>query len=146
MSPIRTILHPTDFSESAEAAFSVAGMLARAHGSRIIVLHVYPPPICHGEFVARRQDCSYDADLWHQLDRYHAPEPMTVVERKLVEGDAADEIVRVAQAEGCDMIVMGTHGRSGLSRLLIGSVADKVMRRSTCPVLTIRTPEASKAA
>jgi nucleotide-binding universal stress UspA family protein len=146
MLPIRTILHPTDFSEPAEAAFSVATMLARTHGARIVVLHVYPPPVCHGEVVARRQDGGYEADLWRLLDRYHAPDPATPVGGRLVEGDAAEEIVRVAKEEGCDLIVMGTHGRGGLPRLLIGSVADKVMRHAGCPVLTVRTPPASKAA
>jgi nucleotide-binding universal stress UspA family protein len=140
MSPIRTILHPTDFSESAEGAFSVATMLAREHGSRIIVLHVYPAPIWHGEVVARRQENGYEADLWHLLDKYQPPDPTIRVERQLVEGDAAKEILQLAEEEGCNVIVMGTQGRTGLTRLLLGSVAEKVMRGAKCPVLTVRLP------
>jgi nucleotide-binding universal stress UspA family protein len=146
MSPIRTILHPTDFSEPAEAAFSLAAMLARTHGARVVVLHVYPPPINQHEAVARRHDGSYEADQWRLLDQYQAPDPTTLVEHQLAEGDPAEEILRVARVEGCDLIVMGTQGRGGLPRLLIGSVADKVMRRANCSVLTVRTPAAAKAA
>lgn len=146
MTPIRTILHATDFSESAEAAFSLATMLAREHGARVIVLHVCPPPICHGETIARRQDPSYEADLWEMLDQYHAPDPQTPIERLLVEGNPAEQIVRVAHEEGCDLLVLGTHGRTGLSRLMLGSIAEEVLRKASCPVLTVRTPTARPAA
>lgn len=141
MSPILTILHPTDFSESAEAAFSLATVLARQHGARIIVLHVYPPPLSHAEAVARREGNGYEADLWRLLDHYVAPDPNTRVEYRLVEGGPTAEIVRIAEEENCDLIVMGTHGRSGLARLVMGSVADGVSRGATgCPVLTVRIP------
>jgi nucleotide-binding universal stress UspA family protein len=145
MSPIRSILFPTDFSESAEAAFSVATMLAREHGARLIVLHVYPSPVCHGEVVARRQGPGYEADLHRLLDRYDAPDPATRVERLLLEGDAAEEIVRLAEEEA-DLIVMGTRGRTGLARLLMGGVAEKALRRASCPVITVRATPAGKAA
>jgi nucleotide-binding universal stress UspA family protein len=145
MSPIRSILYPTDFSEAAEAAFSVATMLAREHGARLIVLHVYPTPVCHGEAVARRQGPGYEADLRRLLDRYDAPDPSTRVERLLLEGDAAEEIVRLAEEEA-DLIVLGTRGRTGLPRLLLGSVAEKVLRRAPCPVITVRATAAGKAA
>lgn len=145
MTPVKTILHPTDFSESAEAAFSVATVLARQHGARIIVLHVYPPPMTQGEAVDRRRDPSYEADLWHLLDRYSSPDPETRVEYKLVEGAAAEKIVSVAEEEDCDLIVMGTHGRTGVLKLLVGSVTDAVLRKATaCPVLTVRIPTAGK--
>jgi len=143
MSPIRTILHPTDFSESAEAAFSVASMLAGAHGARIIVLHVFPRPRVFAE-AAFRQDPSYEADLWHKLDSYHAAGPNIQVERRLAEGSPADEILYVADEQGCDLIVMGTHGKTGLASLLTGSVTTKVMRRASCPVLTVRMPALAK--
>jgi nucleotide-binding universal stress UspA family protein len=142
MSVIRTILHPTDFSEPAEAAFSIASVLAREHGARVIVLHVYPPPAFHGEVVDRRH--GYEADLWHLLDRYQGTGPAVRVEHRLIEGRAAEEIVRLAEEEGCDLIVMGTHGRRGLARLLLGSVAEAVSRRAPCPVLTVR-PNAAGA-
>lgn len=137
---IRIILHPTDFSPAAEAAFSMANLLARAHKARIIVLHVYPPTICHGEAVARRQDDSFEADLWRQLDQYHAVEPDILVERHLIEGNPAEEIVRLGDLENVDLIVMGTHGRAGFGRLLMGSVAQEVMNQANCPVVTVHNP------
>lgn len=143
MSPLRIILHPTDFSESAEGAFSVATMLAREHGARVIVLHVYPFPLWRGEQVARERD-GYETDLWHLVDRYQPPDPAIKIEHRLIEGDPADEIVRFAEYEFCDLIVMGTQGRSGLARMLLGSVAQKVMRKAGCPVLTIHIPEGTK--
>ena len=124
----RTILHPTDFSEAAEAAFRVACAVARKDDSRLIILHVYPPPICHGEVVARRQPDSYENDLWRLLEQYQAADGAVHVEHRLVEGDVADEIFRLAKEEGCDLIVMGTQGRTGLPRLLLGSVAEQVLR------------------
>jgi nucleotide-binding universal stress UspA family protein/CBS domain-containing protein len=137
----RTILHPTDFSQTAGAAFRTACSVARKDNARLIVLHVYPPPICHGEVVARRQPDSYEDDLWRLLGQYQMPDAAVPVEHRLVEGDAATEILHLAQEEGCDLIVVGTQGRTGLSRLLLGSVAEQVVRRSPCPVLTVRHAE-----
>jgi nucleotide-binding universal stress UspA family protein len=139
MLAIRTILHPTDFSESAEAAFSVAGMLARAHKARLIVLHVHPTPISRGEGIDYPPD---QAEMWRLLDRYYVPDPDIQVEGRLAEGSATDEILRIAEKEDCDLIVMGTQGRTGLARMLMGSVAEKVMRAAPCPVLTVRIPPA----
>jgi nucleotide-binding universal stress UspA family protein len=70
----------------------------------------------------------------------HAPDPETTVTSRLEEGIPAEEIVRVAREVEADLIVMGTHGRSGLGRLLLGSVAEQVMRHATCPVLTLKAP------
>jgi nucleotide-binding universal stress UspA family protein len=63
------------------------------------------------------------------------------LEHRLVEGDAATVILQVATEIKCDLIVMGTHGRTGLSRLLMGSVAEQVVRNASCPVLTVKTPQ-----
>jgi nucleotide-binding universal stress UspA family protein/predicted transcriptional regulator len=135
----RTILHPTDFSDASGAAFRTACSLARQDGSRILVLHVYPAPVCHGEVVARREPPTYEDNLWRFLGQYQAPD--LTVEHRLVEGDATAEVLRTAEEEGCDLIVLGTRGRTGLPRLLLGSVAEAVMRRSPCPVLTVRPPK-----
>jgi nucleotide-binding universal stress UspA family protein len=134
---IRTILYPTDFSATAAAAFPVACALARQHQARLLVLHVYPPPVCHGEVVARRQPDCYEDDLWCLLERYQAPDPVPV-EYRLAEGDAAAEIVHLAREEECDLIVLGTHGRRGLTRVVLGSVAEKVLRCAPCPVLSVK--------
>ena len=136
MLPIKTVLHPTDFSEVSDAAFWLACALARDHTSRLVILHVVPPPQSHGEVIARRQDGGYHADLWRMLDRMRPEDAAVTVERRLEDGDPAEMILRMAEEEGADVIVLGTHGRSALGKLLLGSVADKVVRRAPCPVLT----------
>jgi nucleotide-binding universal stress UspA family protein len=138
MLPIRTILHPTDFSERSASAFCFAASLARDHGARIVVLHVYPPPAGHSETVARRQPDGFTQSLWQQLKRWQVEG--VPVEHFLAEGEPAAEILRLAREKDCDLIIMGTHGRTGLRRLLLGSVAEEVMRLAPCPVLTVNTP------
>jgi nucleotide-binding universal stress UspA family protein len=138
MLKFRSILYPTDFSEPSGRAFPLACALARDHKADVLVLHVYPPPVAHGEVVARRQPNGFHDALWRQLQAFQAPGPAVCVRHRLAEGDAAEEIVRVAREEGCDLIVMGTHGRTGLRRLVMGSVAEEVLREARCPVLTVR--------
>jgi nucleotide-binding universal stress UspA family protein len=140
MSPVSVILHPTDFSERSDWAFHLACSLARDHGARLIVLHVFPPPVAHGEVVARRQPPRYEEELRQMLKRLQPPDPKVPIEHQLAEGEPVAEILRMARESGCDLIVMGTHGRSGIGRLLMGSVAEQVIRQAPCPVLTIRAP------
>ena len=73
-------------------------------------------------------------------------DPTVPVVHKLLVGDPAEAIVQQAEAEHADMIVMGTHGRTGLTRMLMGSVAEAVVRRAACPVLTVKQPAAVAAA
>jgi nucleotide-binding universal stress UspA family protein len=140
MLSFRTILHPTDFSERSLCAYQLACSLARDHGGRVIVLHVSPPPTTHGEVVARRQPNHHEEVLREQLHQLHPPDGKTSVEHRLVEGEADTEILRAARELACDLIVMGTHGRTGLRRALMGSVAEQVIRLAPCPVLTVNTP------
>jgi nucleotide-binding universal stress UspA family protein len=141
MLPIGTILHPTDFSDCATHAFRVAGALARDHGARLVVLHVAPlPVVVYGEGVVPPQPEVTQAELDAKLHQLQAPDPKVRVEHRLAEGDAATEILRAAEETSCDMVVMGTHGRTGLVRLLMGSVAEQVVRKAPCPVLTVKTP------
>jgi nucleotide-binding universal stress UspA family protein len=139
MSWAHSILFPTDFSERAEAAFPLACAVARDQKARLLVLYVDPPPIAHGEVVARRQP-DYIDSLWEQLHRLKAPEGVTI-DYHLDEGPPAEEILRLAREEKCDLIVMPTHGRTGLARLLMGSIAEQVVRQAPCPVLTISKPQ-----
>jgi universal stress protein A len=118
-----------------DAAFQLACALARDNKSRLVILHVVSPPQSHGEVVARRQDNGYHADLWRMLERMR-PEATLSVERRLEDGGAVETILRVAQEEGADLIVLGTHGRGALGKLLLGSVAEQIVRRASCPVLT----------
>ncbi len=142
MLAIRTILHPTDFSWQSEAAFRMACALARDYGARLVVVHVQLPLTgVFGEMGPVLPESSELAEELHaRLMAVQPIHPSLHVEHRLCEGDPAVEILRLAQAIPCDLIVMGTHGRTGLSRLLVGSVAEEVLRRATCPVLTLRSP------
>jgi nucleotide-binding universal stress UspA family protein len=141
MLPIRTILHPTDFSDQSGHAFKLACALARDHGARVVVLHVLTPPvISYSEGVVPPLPDDYPDLMREQLRQVTSPDPGVPVERRTAEGTADDEILRAAADTRCDLIVMGTHGRTGLGRLLMGSVAEQVVRKAPCPVLTLKTP------
>jgi len=141
MLPIRTILHPTDFSVRSEPAFQLACALTRDYGARLVVLHVaVPPTVVYGEGILPPDPEILRREAQEQLDRLQAPQADVRAERRLVEGDPATEVLHVAQEIGANLIVMGTHGRTGLGRLLMGSVAEQVVRQAACPVLTVKTP------
>jgi nucleotide-binding universal stress UspA family protein len=139
MLPIHTILFPTDFSESAQAAFPLACSLARDCGARIVVLYVMPPPLGHEELQAQHHPGEYYAVPWSALRQVRPPDENVLVEHRLEEGDATKWILEVADEIHAGLIVLGTHGRTGLSRLVLGSVAEHVLRKATCPVLTVRS-------
>jgi nucleotide-binding universal stress UspA family protein len=141
MLPIRSILYPTDFSESSDYVFHLACALARDYGARLLVLHVTPPPmvVYAGGVVLPLSDRDKE-EQWDKLRRLRARNPRVQVEHRLAEGEPAETILRVARETGCDLILMGTHGRTGLGRLLMGSVAEQVVRKAPCPVLTVKTP------
>lgn len=142
MLAVQTILHPTDFSPQSRHAFWLACALARDYGARLIALHVMVvPTITVGEGVVAPPSPAELSDAARgQLDRLEVPHENVRVERRLEEGDAVDGILRVAREVHADLVVMGTHGRTGLGRLLMGSVAEQVMRKAPCPVLTVKTP------
>jgi nucleotide-binding universal stress UspA family protein len=142
MFPMATILHPTDFSERSGHAFRLACSLARDHGSRLVVLHIGQLlPISPGEGVFPPLPWARQEELLGKLQQLRAQPPQVRMETHLVfAGDPAAEILRFAQDIACDLIVMGTHGRTGLGRLLMGSVAEQVVRCASCPVLTVRNP------
>jgi nucleotide-binding universal stress UspA family protein len=143
MFAIKTILHPTDFSESAEQAFRMACSLARDHNARLIVMHVMPMPITTlggMPAVPPIPDDYGREELEAKLRAVQPPPPAIPVDHMLEEGDPVSTIIQVAEHIPCDMIVMGTHGRRGLGRLLMGSVAEEVTRKAPCPVLTVKSP------
>jgi nucleotide-binding universal stress UspA family protein len=137
----RLILCPTDFSPAAAAAFAAACELARVHGAKIEVLHVAAPVVSFGDVVASQLPGFRD-DLREQLRGVRSADPGVLVTTALLEGDPAEMIVDVARTSGCDLIVMGTHGRSGVGRLVLGSVAEQVLRKAPCPVLTMKSDTA----
>jgi len=142
MLPIKTILHPTDFSERATYGFKLACALARDYGARLILCHVHQiPTVVYGEFGAVPPEPEDTVDMLRDmLLRVRPADPSIPVEHHLLEGEPAAEIVHLASDSHSDLIVLGTHGRTGLARLLMGSVAEQVVRRAPCPVLTVKTP------
>jgi nucleotide-binding universal stress UspA family protein len=143
MSPIQTILHPTDFSQSAANAFQFACMLARDYAARLVIVHVAQRPMTvlgGTEALPPFADEYGPKELEERLRRLESPFASVRLERRLLTGDPVREILQVAQELPCDLIVMGTHGRTGLSRLLMGSVAEQVVRKAPCPVITVKTP------
>ena len=130
MLPIKTLLHPTDFTPASRQAFDMACRIARDRGARVVALHVVPPPNRHrAEVVAGNPLASL---------REIAPD--VPLDTRVEQGDPAGVILRVAEEIKCDLIVMGTHGRTGPSHWLTGHVVDEVAQRAACPVLTMRCP------
>ena len=140
MVPTRHILYATDFSEASLAAFQVACSLSREPGSQLLVLHVLVPPATVLEmeraFLAPEERFKHAMD---ELLRLRPAEEGTLTDYLLRQGEPAEEILRAAEERDCDFIVLGTHGRSGLGRVIMGSVAEAVLRRATCPVITMRS-------
>jgi universal stress protein A len=150
MPTVTRILVPIDFSPSAREALEYAGFLAEKLGAGVEVLHVFEPPGYVGPdtlallpITAGQQGWGETrADVERQVEQFLSqipggPPAHTV---RIEAGEPSDTILRVAAEAGADLVVMGTHGRTGLSRLLIGSVAEAVLRRASCPVLTLRVP------
>lgn len=141
MLPIHKILHPTDYSDSSAPAFHLACALARDFGAELIVCHVAPPAIfVGGEGMVVEIPEQEIEEMTNRLKRVSPTDAGIRVSHHLLRGDCAGEIVRLADELKVDLIVMGTHGRSGIGRLLMGSVAEAVMRHAPCPVVTAKAP------
>jgi nucleotide-binding universal stress UspA family protein len=125
----RTILFPTDFSSYSNQAYLHAVALAETHRATLTILYVAAP------------GSDGDADYWRgQLEQIRPANRSIPVNHIFLEGDAATEIVNYARDARLDLIVMGTHGRTGVERLLLGSVAEKVLRDAPCSVLVVKLP------
>lgn len=131
-SPVREVLFATDFSPCSEVAGTVAANFTGALGARLHVLHVVQPPRVAKEVPGM-------SSLATRLGKSFP------VVTAVASGEPAREIVRYAAGEGIDLIVVGTHGRTGVTRVLLGSVAEKVSRTAGCPVLTV-PPRVRRAA
>ena len=143
MRSVQTILHPTDFSDCSRYAFHLACRIAREEGARLIVLHVNPTGFARGgypEVLEQLPAREYKEWLWKILRRFQVPDARATVEHQLTEGEPSRQILDVARQAGCDLIVMGTHGRTGLGRVILGSVTEEVLRRCPCPVVTVQMP------
>jgi nucleotide-binding universal stress UspA family protein len=141
MLTVKTILHPTDFSEGSRLAFRLACALAQDFGARLVVLHVAEPPaVVYGKGILVLEPQVDPERLRERLQEITPRGRNVQVEHRLAQGDVVTEILRIAQETQADVIMMGTHGRTGLKRLLMGSVAEQVVRKAACPVLTVKTP------
>lgn len=138
----KTILFPADFSESSKQALDLAKAVAVDCGARIIALHVGSPPLMVTDGVMAAPapvSDEYDRQgLEAQLQDFVRPAGPVTLEHRVVFGSPAEQILAHAEACHADLIVMGTHGRSGLGRLLMGSVAEHVLRKASCPVLLVK--------
>ena len=139
------ILLPIDFSTTDRIALKTATSLARDTDAVLLILHVEEPPLAYGagDLYYGQPDPTSD-ELREMLEAVRPKDTQVKCEHRLTTGDPADSIVRVADAENVDLIVMSTHGRTGVSRLLMGSVAEAVVRRANCPVLTVKQPPAER--
>jgi nucleotide-binding universal stress UspA family protein len=136
----KTVLFPTDFSHAGDAALAYAASLARDTGAKLIIAHVEEPlPAYVGEGYYGVPNPP-NPELRRMLEAVKPPGDVRYEHRMLL-GEPAAEIVNLAAKEKVDMIVMGTNGRSGFSRLLMGSITEQVIRRAPCPVLTIKQPK-----
>jgi len=142
----KRICCPIDFSDASRAALEVAADLARRGGAELVLLHSYPVPgytFPDGSVVASpkmMQELAEQAqrhlEEWRASAAKIAGEGRVAVEK--VVGEPAAEIVAFAKANRVDLLVLGTHGRSGLEHALMGSIAERVVRKAHCPVLTVR--------
>jgi nucleotide-binding universal stress UspA family protein len=145
---LKHILAPTDFSEQSQYAKRYALSLAQQHGATVHLMHVIQdvlPVLADADSPVASAMYLTEAD--HSAREYlRAEAPAELAEKLRFElvvrrGTPFLEIVRYAREANIDMIVMATHGRTGLAHMLMGSVAEKVVRKAACPVLTIRHPE-----
>lgn len=145
----KRILVPVDFSSGSRSALSYAIRLAAEFGANLDILHVWEPPQYVGpdvmlhlpgdskslsDYVMEEARQELD-DLLRDLDPPTSLEITTMLES----GDTRNRIIELTKTARYDLVVMGTHGRTGLSRLFLGSVAEHVIRKAECPVLTVRT-------
>jgi len=142
---VKNILVPVDYSESGDAAMAYAVSLAREYDAEMHLVHVYEPSYTNIDAGFAGIPVSVDlppVDLEEEEAKLQLVTPAEDVKfrRKVIVGSPSDDLVIYAKENEIDLVVMGTHGRTGMTRLLMGSVAEGVVRRSPCPVLTIKQP------
>lgn len=152
MSSINRILYPTDFSEHSQAALPLAVDLAKRYGAELHCLHVvdieheffmeggYIVPL-RTEPIDGEQLCRVARRHMEEFVNQHLSELDGAVRQVVVLGKPFEQIIRHTRLENIDLIVIGTHGHSALASMLLGSVAEKVVRKAPCAVLTVRHPK-----
>jgi nucleotide-binding universal stress UspA family protein len=146
MTRIRRVLHPSDFSRASRAAFAKALDMAKANKAELLVIHVLTPTM------PLMADGYIEPKAWEAIERstravaQKEMNKLLAVAKKarvrasgaLLEGVPHEQIVRAAKAKRADLLVLGTHGRTGLAKVFLGSVAGRVVTAAPCPVLTVR--------
>jgi nucleotide-binding universal stress UspA family protein len=145
MSRVRRILHPTDFSTASSAAFARALEMARTNRAELLLAHVLTPVVLAGDGYVSPQvyadiEASGKAEAQKRLGILTAKAKKAGVRARtlLLDGVAHEQITRAARTKRADLVVLGTHGRTGLARFFLGSVASRVVATATVPVLTVR--------
>ncbi len=141
MARFSNILCPVDFDQNSLATVSLAAELAQEHKATLYLLHVLHPATEEPSAFRKIESAARTKleRLGHQRLKVG-----TIYELLVIAGDLAAEVLQVATGLGADLIVMATHGRKGLRRLVLGSVAERVVREAPCPVLTVR-PDAARS-
>jgi nucleotide-binding universal stress UspA family protein len=150
MLPPKLILAPIDFSDSSRAALDVAANMASRLGSEVLLVHVIPAipdlPKNVSIFKEGQYDQSLNAKAEQQLKELAATLARKNIKARTQLGNANDvgmELIRIAESENADMIIIATHGMTGWRKIAFGSVAEKVVREAECPVLVLRAKAAT---
>jgi len=134
----KKILVPIDFSHTGDVALEYASSLAKEHNSLLMLVHVQELPRSYwGEMYYGIPEPSRE-ELNNMLSDVQAGDDQVDVQYLLLSGHPAGAIVQLAEDEGVDLIVLGSHGRTGFSRAILGSVAEAIVRHATCPVLVCK--------
>ena len=137
----KKIIFPTDFSHFSDTALEFATIMARDSGGELVIVHVEEPPVSYSVGEIYYGTVAPDREELERMLHAIRPSDLSVsYEHRLLWGDksAADQIVDLANAERADLLVIGSHGRTGVRRLLLGSVAEAILRRASCPVMVIK--------
>ena len=139
--PFRKVLCAVDFSPSTKKTIEMARQIAEAHKGTVILFHVVPIPMeAMGQPLMVEPITGAEEDARNRLNRIASESLTHSYEILVVTGDPAASIIEGAEKQGADLIVMATHGRTGISHFFLGSVAERVVRESSVPVMTVRAP------
>jgi nucleotide-binding universal stress UspA family protein len=150
---IKKILYPTDFSQASQAALPMLRDLAQRYEAEVHILHVvdlhseflmdggYMVPLLVSYPIEQEQLAEFARKRLNEFVQEHLPDRQESIKKVIILGKPFVEIVRYAQEQGIDLIVISTHGHSPIGSVLLGSVAEKVVHKAPCAVLTVRHPE-----